>query len=60
MKYLPFRKYTIVVPYTPSRFEEMMNDELSRSKESYKGFFKTSGSVFSGNAKTTNRNDYKY
>lgn len=60
MKYLPFRMYKIEVPYTPSTFEEMMNDELSRSKENYKGFFKKSESVFSGNARNGNFELYKY
>lgn len=60
MKYLPFRKYKIEIPYPPFRFEEMMNDELSRSKENYKGFFKTSESVVWGDVRNGNFELYRH
>ncbi|MBN2396114.1 MAG: hypothetical protein JXC36_06600 [Candidatus Atribacteria bacterium] len=53
-RYFPFRKYRLEIPYSSSRFEEMMVDELARSRNRKNSFWSSSEINFKG--RICNRN----
>jgi hypothetical protein len=50
MRYIPFRKYEIVIPYNPNEFEEMLVEEILRGRKKKKGLFSSTETLISGYA----------